>query len=131
MLYIDDSISTIPEATMSAVDSIKNIDTVLIGGLDRGIDYSKLVEYIADGRIHNVILMYESGKKIYDLLNHEKVFSNVIYVKDLNEAVKQAVKITEKGKICLLSPAAASYGMFKNFEERGDKFKQLVIEYNK
>ena len=131
VLYIDDSISTIPEATMSAVDSIENIDTVLIGGLDRGIDYSKLVEYIADGRIHNVILMYESGKKIYDLLNHEEITSNVIYVKDLNEAVKQAVKITEKGKICLLSPAAASYGMFKNFEERGDKFKQLVIEYNK
>ena len=75
--------------------------------------------------------MYESGKKIYDLVDHKKATSNIIYVKDLNEAVKQAVKITEKGKICLLSPAAASYGMFKNFEDRGDKFKQLVIKYSK
>ena len=131
VIYIDDSISTIPEATMSAVDSIENIDTVLIGGLDRGIDYSKLVKYIEGDNIHNVILMYESGKKIYDLVDHKKATSNIIYVKDLNEAVKQAVKITEKGKICLLSPAAASYGMFKNFEDRGDKFKQLVIKYSK
>ena len=131
VIYIDDSISTIPEATMSAVDSIENIDTVLIGGLDRGIDYSKLVKYIEGDNIHNVILMYESGKKIYDLVDHKKATSNIIYVKDLNEAVKQAVKFTEKGKICLLSPAAASYGMFKNFEDRGDKFKQLVIKYSK
>lgn len=129
--YIDDSISTIPEATMSAVDSIKNIDTVLIGGLDRGIDYSKLVEYIDSSNIHNVILMYESGKKIYDMVRKENISHTVIYVEDLENAVKEAVRITTKGKMCLLSPAAASYGIFKNFEERGDRFKEFVEKYNK
>lgn len=128
--YIDDSISTIPEATIAAVESISNVDTVLIGGLDRGIDYSKLIEYIDGSNIHNVILMYDSGRKIYDKVKHKDISHKVIYAKELEEAVKEAINITEKGKVCILSPAAASYGIFKNFEERGDKFKELVKLYN-
>ncbi len=51
---------------------------------------------------------------------------NVIYVEDLEKAVKEAKHITQKGKICAMSPAAASYGFFKNFEERGKMFKEYV-----
>ena len=116
---------------ISATKSIQNIDTVLIGGLDRGINYDKLIEYIAEGNINNAILMYDSGRKIYDSLSKKNCKCNAIFAENLEKATELATKITIKGKICLLSPAAASYGYFKNFEERGDKFKEYVIKYTK
>jgi len=127
--YIDDSIATIPEAVISAVESIPNINTVIIGGMDRGINYSSLIEFLSKDRVENVILMYNSGKRIYDELMKRQVISNVIYAEDLEKAVQLATQITRPGTICLMSPAAASYGVFKNFEERGDKFKEYVIKY--
>lgn len=127
--YVDDSISTIPAATMSAVASVDNVDTLIIGGMDRGINYTPLMKYIIKGEVPNVILMYDSGKQIYDAVKDE-ITTNVIYVENLEEAVKLAVKITRKGKACVMSPAAASYGTFKNFEERGERFKEWVIKYS-
>ncbi|MDD2627495.1 MAG: UDP-N-acetylmuramoyl-L-alanine--D-glutamate ligase [Clostridia bacterium] len=129
--YINDSISTVPEATISAIDSIKGVQTVLIGGMDRGVNYDKLIGYINDGKIKNVILMYDSGKKIYEKIYKKGDKFNVYYAEGLEEAVKKAVEVTSKGKTCILSPASASFGFFKNFEERGGKFKEYVIKYNK
>ena len=68
--------------------------------------------------------MNYTGYRIAKSLTNNKL--NVVEVKDLIEAVEVSKKITKKGAICLLSPAAASYGFFKNFEERGNKFKELV-----
>lgn len=121
--YYNDSISTIPEATIKAVESLKNVDTLILGGMDRGIHYDSLVNFLSDGKVRNVVLMYETGKRIAKELNGEGVY----LVENLTEAVNLAKKLTYKDKICLLSPAAASYGYFKNFEERGDKFKELII----
>lgn len=128
--YIDDSISTIPEATISALNSIPNVDTVLIGGMDRGINYDALVEFLAQTQTYNIILMYDSGKRIYEMLRKKPLKNNVIYAEDLEMAVRLATKITKKDSACLLSPAAASYGFFKNFEERGDKFKEYIKKYS-
>lgn len=125
--YYNDSISTIPEATIRAIETIPNTDTILIGGLDRGIHYGILIDYLKKGSVKNIICMYDSGKKIYDALIKEKVQGkNLIYAPELKEAVKRAKELTEKGKSCILSPAAASYGAFKNFEERGNAFKEYV-----
>lgn len=124
VIYYNDSISTIPEATILAVNSLKIVDTLIIGGMDRGIDYSPLVGFLETSTVKNVICTYETGKKIYKLLTREGKY----IVDNLEEAVKLAKQITEKERICLLSPAAASYGYFKNFEERGDKFKEYVIK---
>lgn len=128
--YIDDSISTIPEATISAIQSIDGVDTVLIGGMDRGINYDNLIQYLATTKTQNIILMYDSGKRIYEALRSKHTKNNIIYAEDLERAIELAVNLTQKGKICLLSPAAASYGFFKNFEERGDKFKEFVKKYS-
>ena len=68
--------------------------------------------------------MPDTGFRIAKSLTNNNL--NVVEVKDLEEAVKLSKEITKKGTICLLSPAAASYGFFKNFEERGNKFKELV-----
>ena len=127
--YIDDSIATIPEAVISAVESIPNINTVIVGGMDRGIHYASLIEFLSQGKVENVILMYDSGKKIYEELKKTVTSSNYVLAEDLEKAVELATQVTKKGTICLMSPAAASYGVFKNFEERGDKFKEYVIKY--
>lgn len=129
--FVDDSIATIPEAVISAVESLDNVGTLILGGMDRGIDYSSLIEYLNTCKVSNIILMNDSGKKIYNGLINKNIDKNICLVQDLEEAVRIAYECTKKDKICLLSPAAASYGIFKNFEERGDKFKEYVMTYSK
>ena len=92
--------------------------------MDRDIDYTKLVEYLNNSNIKHLICMPSTGHKLIPLLDKEKV----IKVETLEEAVDKAYEVTEKEKICLLSPAAASYEYFKNFEEKGKKYKELVRE---
>ena len=125
--YYNDSISTIPEATIMAMQSLDDVNTVIIGGLDRGIHYENLIEFLENSNVKNVILMYDTGLRIYNSLTR----NGVEYVETLEEAVRLAKRVTEKGKVCLLSPAAASYGFFKNFEERGKAFCDFVKEEGK
>lgn len=121
--YYDDSISTIPNATIEALSSIRNAATVLIGGMDRGISYDTLIDFINANSQFNYIFSYDSGKRIYDNIVKG---SNCYYQETLADAVKLAKEITPEGKACILSPASASYGYFKNFEHRGEVFKELV-----
>ena len=126
--FYDDSISTTNESTINAVKTIPNASTVLVGGMDRGIDYTGLVEYLASSSLANIICMYDSGKRIFEMLqSSQNVKPTANYCNTLYEAAELAQKITPVGKACILSPAAASYGEFKNFEERGNMFRQLVI----
>lgn len=118
--YINDSISTIPNATISAVKTF-NADTVIIGGMDRGISYDVLVDFFNKGNVDNIICLPDSGYRIADMLN---IDLNVFRVKDMEEAVNKAAEVAKH--CCVLSPAAASYGFYKNFEERGKHFKKLV-----
>ncbi|MCR4651639.1 MAG: UDP-N-acetylmuramoyl-L-alanine--D-glutamate ligase [Lachnospiraceae bacterium] len=122
--FYDDSISTIPEAAISAAGSIKDTRTLLIGGMDRGIDYSKLSAFVREHDEYIYIFMYASGLRIYSEPEIESL-EYTYYCEDLKQAVDMAIAKTEKGAI-VLSPAAASYGYFKNFEERGDVFRELV-----
>lgn len=123
--YYDDSISTIPQATIEAIKSIPNVRTVLIGGMDRHINYDSLIEFISCHPEYTYILSYESGRRIYEAVSHLPCCR---YQSTLPEAVALAKAITPRGEACLFSPAAASYGYFKNFEERGDVFTQLVLD---
>ena len=122
--YYDDSISTIPNATIEALEAIKDAKSVIIGGLDRGISYDILIDYIREHNEYIYIFAYESGKKIYEAV---KGPDNRILVEDLKEAVNKAKEVTPEGSSCILSPAAASYGYFKDFEERGDKFREFCF----
>jgi UDP-N-acetylmuramoylalanine--D-glutamate ligase len=129
--WYNDSISTIPEATIEAVKTLKNVDTLILGGFDRGIEYGILYPFLITSRISNLIFVGEAGSRIMN----EFRLSGVTKIKlfdatDYIQVVGIAKKVTEKGKICVLSPAAASYDMFKNFEERGNIFKKYVRESN-
>ena len=122
--YYDDSISTIPEATIQAAESVPDVATILVGGMDREIDYTPLIRFIPEHPEISFICMYASGDRIFKEVQEN---SNVCYEPDLDAAVAKAKAITPAGKACVLSPAAASYGYFKNFEERGDVFSSLVM----
>ena len=125
--YYDDSISTIGETTIQAVKSVKNVQTILVGGMDRGIVYDDLEEFLSSRPVKNIILMYETGKRIYDEMSKKNMCrSGIVVVDNLEEAVKKAKEVTVSGEACVMSPAAASYGYFKNFEERGEVFSRLV-----
>ncbi len=120
--YINDSISTCPSTAIAAVRAFPAVDTIIVGGMDRGIDYTELVDFLNDSDIENVILLPDSGHKIAPRLDHAK--RSIYTAADLADAVGHAKKVTKK--LCLLSPAAASYGFYKNFEERGEHFRKLV-----
>lgn len=129
--YYDDSISTACETAISALESIEKVDTILLGGMDRGIDYSSLLAYLSKNYCNNIIFAYDSGKRMYDELKaivSNDYMNNVYLCEDLKDAVNLAKRITRAEYACVLSPASASYGYFKNFEERGDYFKKYVNE---
>lgn len=127
--WYDDSISTACATAIEALKSVPEPASILIGGMDRGIDYTSLVEFL-HGTDLQVICMEASGKRVYDMLTNGNSANNdrFHYVPHLADAVELAAKITPEGKSCVMSPAAASYGIFKNFEERGDVFKSLVSQ---
>lgn len=127
VLYYDDSISTIGETTIEGIKALKNVNTLILGGMDRNIDYSNLEKFILlKKNLENIILMPDTGKRIYKELQVMGNDKKCYLVENLEEAVKKAREVTKKNTICLLSPAAASYGFFKNFEERGNKFKEYI-----
>ncbi len=125
--FINDSISTVPESTIAAVKSIKNVDTLILGGYDRGLDYSKLVEFIQTSNVRNFIFLGKAGDRMFDEFKGDNS-KNLFKASSIENAFEIIVQKTAKGSICLLSPAAASYDQFHNFEHRGDTFKALAIK---
>lgn len=123
--YYNDSIATIPESTIDAVNAIKNVNTIIVGGKDRGVNLSELINFLKTSNIENIICLPKTGEYIKEGL--ESSNKKVYFTNELEEAVNIAKKVTKKNTVCLLSPAASSYGYFKNFEERGKLFKKYVI----
>ncbi|MBW6459724.1 MAG: UDP-N-acetylmuramoyl-L-alanine--D-glutamate ligase [Bacteroidales bacterium] len=123
--FYNDSIATIPEATMAALDALPDTDTLILGGFDRMLDYDELIGFLAASGVRNFIFLGKAGERMYGLFQsvnqHGK---NLIISASLEDAMDNIFKHTLPGKICLLSPAAASYDSFRNFEERGDVFKK-------
>lgn len=127
--FYNDSISTIPQSTIAALESLHDVDTLIIGGMNRGINYSELFDYLKKSKVKNIFCIGELKDFLYQNLDNYKD-KNVIKFEDLQQAVDAAFQFTSPGKICLLSPAAASYDQFKNFEERGDKFKHYIENFD-
>ena len=123
--YYNDSIATIPEATINTIKSLKNVNTLIVGGKDRKVKLENLIKFLAESEIENVICLPKTGEYIYEGLKNVQN-KNFFMVENLEEAVQIAKNYTKKNTICVLSPAASSYGFFKNFEERGKIYKKLV-----
>jgi len=127
IIWYNDSIATIPEATIEAVKTLQIVDTLILGGFDRGIDYSVLYPFLLSSGIRNIIFVGRAGNRMKrELAELNGTELNTFDASNFDDVISVASKITAKGKICLLSPAAASYDMFKNFEERGHVYKKNV-----
>lgn len=123
--FYNDSISTIPAAAMQAIQSIDSLQTLIIGGYDRGIHYQQFVQELNARPELRLICLPDTGHKLFAGLTHQHKY----LARDMDEAVKLAYAITEPGKACALSPAAASYTFYQNFEERGHDFKAKLKAY--
>ena len=125
--FYDDAIATIPEACINSIKALKQVDTLIFGGLDRGVNLTSLEEYLNQGVVKNLICMPETGYIIADTLTNKDI--NIFKVETMEEAVDIAFKNTKN--ICLLAPAAASYNRYKNFEEKGNHYQELIKNYTK
>lgn len=126
--FYNDSLATNPYATIFGLKILgDDVETLIAGGFDRGADYSILGPVVAKSKIKTLILFPDTGEKIWAAVQKANGHQEKIDAKSMKEAVKMAFEKTSKGKICLLSPASASFNMFKNYEDRGNQFKKWVL----
>lgn len=132
--FYDDAISTTPESTIAgiiALTKMKPISTILLGGTDRGYDFTELVTTLRTYRIHNIVLFPQSGSRIFETLNSHTdtdFIPHIFETTDMKAAVAFAYENSESGTACLLSTASPSYSLWKNFQVKGDEFKTAVKE---
>ena len=127
--FYNDSISTIPQATIAALQTIKNVSFLLLGGFDREIDYTPLIDYLLKNPVKHILYTGKAGNRMYEMLQKAGYQGDIKNFKDLNEAFEIIKSLSKNGDVCLLSPAAASYDQYRNFEERGRLFKTFSREF--
>jgi len=127
--FINDSASTNPAATAAAIDAIAGPLIPIIGGKNKGLDYSALVAKIAgNGKIKKAIVFGAIGDELKKLFQHHKD-KPVEFVATLDEAVKTAIGNSAHDNTILFSPGAASFDQFTNYVVRGQKFNNLIYEH--
>ena len=122
--YYNDSKGTNPDAAIKGIQAMNRPTLLIGGGYDKDSEYEEWIEAF-DGKVKQLVLLGQTREKIAQVAR-KLGFENIIMVESLEEAVNTCAKLAEQGDAVLLSPACASWGMFKNYEERGDKFKEYV-----
>lgn len=122
--YYNDSKGTNPDASIQAVRAMSTKTFLIGGGYDKGSEYGEWIDAF-EGRIKTLVLLGQTKEKIAKAAR-ERGFLDIVMVEDMNEAVNFCADHAKSGEAVLLSPACASWGMFKNYEERGRIFKELV-----
>jgi UDP-N-acetylmuramoylalanine--D-glutamate ligase len=121
--YINDSKATNVNATFFALDSVNAPTVWIVGGVDKGNDYTELMALVNE-KVKAIICLGIDNRKIIDAFKN--VVDMMVEVDNMRDAVNTAKHLTEKGDIVLLSPACASFDLFENYEDRGNQFKQEV-----
>ncbi|MFH1401887.1 MAG: Mur ligase family protein [Parcubacteria group bacterium] len=135
--FYNDALSTIPETAIFAIAALgNNVQTIMLGGYDRGINFEKLAKKLLESKIKNLIFFPTTGEKIWQALGFAslaqgKKLPKAFFVNNMKDAVKIAYRNTSKRKICLLSCASTSFSIFKDYKEKGNLFKKFVKLYGK
>lgn len=127
--FYNDSLATIPDALAHALLALgDNVETVIAGGFDRGVDMTPVGPALAASRVRNLILFPTTGQKIWDAAvaaAPQRDYQRVD-VRSMDAAVQAAYDLTAQGKICVMSPAASSFSMFRDYRDRGEQFRDAV-----
>lgn len=129
--FINDSLATIPEATIAAMKSFNNqIGSLILGGSDRGQDFKSLAQEILNQKTSSLVLFPDTGEKIWKAIEELKPekLPERIFTRDMQEAVNFCYKHTPQGKVCLLSTASPSFSIFKDYADRANQFKRAIDE---
>ena len=151
--FVNDSISTIPQATIAACQTLQKVDFLLLGGFDRDIDYSPLAAFLKAHPIPHLLFTGKAGERMMqsmggistspttarhkatepEVAEHNRSIEGptLFYYASMENAFDYIKAHAKAGDVCLLSPAASSYDQYKNFEERGRKFKDLAVHFGK
>jgi UDP-N-acetylmuramoylalanine--D-glutamate ligase len=125
--WVNDSISTTPLATLAALESLHGrAVTVLVGGHDRGLDWTPFVDAMRSMPAHAIVCMGSNGGRIESALRAAAVACPIVHVTDLASAVAEARSRTPRDGVILLSPGAPSFDQFKDYAERGRRFAALA-----
>jgi UDP-N-acetylmuramoylalanine--D-glutamate ligase len=129
--FYDDAISTTPQSTIAALQSITQISMVFLGGLDRGYDFQTLAQELAARTIPHLVLFPQTGARIRAEVEKISGYSPTFFeTTSMEQAVAHAYAVCPQGTACLLSTASPSYSLWKNFEEKGDLFQQFVTHFS-
>jgi UDP-N-acetylmuramoylalanine--D-glutamate ligase len=134
--FYDDSIATVPEATIGALDALgSEVSTLILGGYERNLDYTDFGRQLLQRDLENLIFFPTTGVRMWTAIQsqaepNEKI-PKAFFVETMEEAVRLAYSHTNAGRICLLSPASPSFGLFTDYKDRGDSFKASVVKLDK
>ena len=121
--YINDSKATNVNSCWYALQCMNKPTVLIIGGKDKGNDYSE-IEQLVNDKVKAMIFLGADNTKLIEYFSHlEKPFKEA---KSMNEAIEEATDMAEKGDVVLLSPCCASFDLFKSYEDRGEQFKKCV-----
>jgi len=123
--FINDSKATNVNSTWYALESMNKPTILILGGVDKGNDYSLITELVKE-KVKAIICLGTDNRKIHEAFGN--ITSTIVNTGSASEAVHAAFHFAEKGDVVLLSPACASFDLFKNYEDRGNQFKKAVKE---
>lgn len=123
--FINDSKATNVNSTWYALESMEKPTILILGGVDKGNDYSSIKELVKE-KVKAIICMGVDNRKIHEAFGNEVEL--IVNTNNAKDAVQSAFHFANKGDVVLLSPACASFDLFKNYEDRGNQFKQAVKE---
>jgi UDP-N-acetylmuramoylalanine--D-glutamate ligase len=123
--FINDSKATNVNSVWYALESMKKPTILILGGQDKGNDYSEILELVKE-KVKAIVCLGLDNKPIHDFF--DAIVETIVDTKSADQAVHAAFAFAEKGDVVLLAPACASFDLFKNYEDRGEKFKEAVKE---
>ena len=143
IIFYNDVLSTTPESTIAAIEALqdKNLTTIIVGSFDRRLNYKKLARKIIQAKIRNVIYWPNAGEIIAKEIKvsmgslapenrrHQRWLRslNLIKVQNMEQTIAQSFKLANSGETVLLSPAASSYDFYQDYREKGEKFKEEIL----
>lgn len=125
--YYDDSFATTPDSAIVALRSFKEPKVVILGGYDKGLPFKQLADEVTKSNVRHAIVIGNTAGKISSLLKERGFTTITLGLEKMTEIVEEARQLAQPGDVVLLSTGCASFGLFKNYKDRGDQFKTAVL----